>query len=72
MCGISGFILIKNSIKNPKRILKEMTSSVSHRGPDSVGYWSDDSDNIFLGHRRLSIVDLSKKGIQPMQSYCGR
>ena len=72
MCGISGFILIKKSIKNPRRILKEMTNSVSHRGPDSVGYWNDDSDNIFLGHRRLSIVDLSRKGTQPMQSYCGR
>ena len=52
--------------------LKEMTSSLSHRGPDSHGYWSSEENNIYFGHRRLSILDLSKHGDQPMTSSCGR
>ena len=49
-----------------------MTSSLTHRGPDSFGYWSSEDNNVFFGHRRLSILDLSKSGDQPMTSSCGR
>ncbi len=71
MCGISGFITKKNSSNNLK-ILKDMVSSLSHRGPDNKGYWSDVHNKQFLGHSRLSILDLSQNGNQPMISSSGR
>jgi asparagine synthase (glutamine-hydrolysing) len=49
-----------------------MASALSHRGPDDSGYWLDQTAGIALGHRRLSIVDLSPAGHQPMLSRCGR
>lgn len=49
-----------------------MARALAHRGPDDEGYWLDESSGIALGHRRLSIVDLSPQGHQPMQSNCGR
>ena len=58
MCGIAGF-----SWEN-KDLIKKVTNCISHRGPDSEGYFTD--KGISLGHRRLSIIDLSKKGNQPM------
>jgi len=59
MCGICGFSGGEN-----KGLLKEMITSMLHRGPDDYGYYSDGKFN--LGHRRLSIIDLSKRGKQPM------
>ena len=47
-----------------------MTARLGHRGPDATGLWID--DGLALGHARLSIVDLSEAGAQPMQSSCGR
>jgi asparagine synthase (glutamine-hydrolysing) len=47
-----------------------MTRSLLHRGPDAEGYWAE--GEVALGHRRLSILDLSEAGAQPMQSVCGR
>jgi asparagine synthase (glutamine-hydrolysing) len=52
--------------------LERMTSSIRHRGPDDVGYWEEPTCGIALGHRRLSIVDLSTEGHQPMHSAGGR
>ena len=49
-----------------------MTDSIKHRGPDDSGSWNSSSDGIFLGHRRLSILDLSEAGHQPMESSNGR
>jgi len=49
-----------------------MTNLIAHRGPDSNGYWVSNPDKIFIGHRRLSILDLTDKGKQPMTSSCGR
>ena len=60
MCGIAGFI---NDKKDKKKIIKDMTDKIIHRGPDAEGFYID--DNIALGHRRLSIIDL-KGGDQPI------
>ena len=49
-----------------------MTSAIAHRGPDDSGYWIDAEAGIALGHRRLSIIDLSPQGHQPMQSASSR
>lgn len=59
MCGFTGFISKKN-----KDDIKKMTNAISHRGPDDENFYID--DNIAIGHRRLSIIDL-KGGIQPME-----
>lgn len=60
MCGIVGYV---NKDKNKKKIIKNMADRIIHRGPDAEGYYID--NNIALGHRRLSIIDL-KTGSQPM------
>ena len=63
MCGITGIIQLD---KKPvdSQILKKMTKTLAHRGPDDEGMFID--ENIGLGHRRLSIIDLTKAGHQPM------
>ena len=70
MCGISGFFLsdTKNNVDSLKNELKKMNGKLSHRGPDNDDIWYNASDNIYLGHTRLSIIDLSKKANQPMES----
>lgn len=60
MCGIAGFI---SSSKDKKKIIKSMTDKIIHRGPDAEGFYVD--NDIALGHRRLSIIDLSN-GKQPL------
>ena len=57
---------------NYDAVIKKMTDSIKHRGPDDSGSWNSSSDGIFLGHRRLSILDLSEAGHQPMESSNGR
>jgi asparagine synthase (glutamine-hydrolysing) len=66
MCGITGFCDFNK--KSNKLILQNMTDELSHRGPDDVGYelLVNDFTQIGIGQRRLSILDLSKKGHQPM------
>src|SRR3989344_336378 len=59
MCGITGIIG-----KEDKDLIKKMTFTIQHRGPDQEGYYTD--KNISLGFRRLAILDLSKNGSQPM------
>ena len=68
MCGIAGFL----SNQFSKDDLIKMTSAIQHRGPDAQGHFFDDNLNIGLGHRRLSIIDLSATANQPMTSHCGR
>lgn len=69
MCGVTGiFNLDGKPVSVP--VLKRMTDVVEHRGPDSEGYWTDSF--IGFGHRRLSILDLSPAGHQPMKSDDGR
>ena len=70
MCGICGFYS-KNSLNFNNTILN-MNSAISHRGPDSSGFWQDNDSGIVLGHQRLSIIDLSKAANQPMMSSSGR
>jgi asparagine synthase (glutamine-hydrolysing) len=65
MCGIAG-ILSTSSESIPERHLKKMTQAIAHRGPDGEGLWTNDKKNILLGHRRLSIIDLSSAAAQPM------
>ena len=66
MCGIAGFIDFNK--KTHKDTLVKMTDILHHRGPDDSGYYFESFDevNIGLGHRRLSILDLSSHGHQPM------
>jgi len=73
MCGIAGFFA------NPGRlpadlhsVAQRMARQLSHRGPDDAGAWCDPPAGISLAHRRLSILDLSAAGHQPMSSHCGR
>jgi asparagine synthase (glutamine-hydrolysing) len=66
MCGIAGiYKLNKNSVSSQE--IKGVTNALAHRGPDGEGIYID--DNLALGHRRLSILDLSPKGAQPMASH---
>src|SRR3989338_3983980 len=68
MCGICGYITNKNIHFEP-RILEEMTYTLSHRGPDDRGIYttvSKENASVGLGHRRLSIIDLSQNAHQPM------
>jgi asparagine synthase (glutamine-hydrolysing) len=55
-----------NSSANSKELIQAMNSRIAHRGPDNDGVWSSKDDQLFLGHRRLSIIDLSPSGNQPM------
>ncbi|MDP1028812.1 asparagine synthase (glutamine-hydrolyzing) [Sphingomonas sp. KR1UV-12] len=72
MCGIAGFMASGGSGDDLLAQLRAMTGSIEHRGPDDAGYWVDKHLGIGLGHRRLSIVDLSPSGHQPMTSASGR
>lgn len=65
MCGVAGLINLNGDPVSPV-ILKKMTDTIAHRGPDGEGQWIEGP--IGLGHRRLSIIDLSPAGYQPMIS----
>jgi asparagine synthase (glutamine-hydrolysing) len=65
MCGITGIFNL-NSQRTDEGVISSMTDAIAHRGPDGRGIFTD--GNVALGHRRLSILDLSEKGAQPMQS----
>ena len=67
MCGLAG-IYDPNGVW--KESVKQMTDAIAHRGPDAEGFFVD--GKFGLGHRRLSIIDLSSASNQPMQSHCGR
>lgn len=72
MCGITGLLQLYHSRTDASHlsVVKAMMRAMSHRGPDGEGIWQD--DHAILGHKRLSIVDLSPTGAQPMVSACGR
>ena len=69
MCGIAGVISLDGAPVSP-HVLRAMTDAIQHRGPDGQGQWIE--DYVGLGHRRLSIIDLSDAGKQPMQDAKSR
>lgn len=69
MCGIAGFCNLKGDVRNN---IERMNRRMNHRGPDSSGVWVSEDRAVTLGHQRLSIVDLSESGSQPMESRSGR
>ena len=70
MCGINGILHLQSQKKVDERILVKMRDSLEHRGPDDKGLFVE--NNIGLGHRRLSIIDVSSAGHQPFLSDDGR
>lgn len=69
MCGVAGFLNLAGEPASPV-LLKKMTDAIAHRGPDGEGHWVDGP--VAVGHRRLSIIDLSPAGHQPMMTPDGR
>ena len=72
MCGFVGFLGGDEGKKSAEALLQRMSDTISYRGPDDSGHWCDLDQHVGLGHRRLSIVDLSSAGHQPMISPGGR
>ncbi len=67
MCGINGFFnFSRSAMALDEALVGRMNTAIAHRGPDGDGVWSDRARGIYLGHRRLSILDLSDNGRQPM------
>lgn len=69
MCGIAG---IMNPGHNALTNIEKMKNSISHRGPDGQGTWIETDGSMVMGHRRLSVIDLSDNGLQPMKSKSER
>ena len=74
MCGVVGLLRISASAPhlNLAALADEMSHTLTHRGPDANGVWADEAQGVAFGHRRLSIIDLSSAGAQPMVSASGR
>ena len=74
MCGIAGYIDFskQSSERELHSCATRMADQIRYRGPDDQGVWTDPSAGIALSHRRLSIIDTSECGHQPMLSSCGR
>ena len=74
MCGLTGFIDAHGHLAGQglEAAVQRMADALTHRGPDDSGTWSDPEHGLALGHRRLSIIDLSAAGHQPMVSASGR
>lgn len=74
MCGFAGFLDLRRQIAGVtmQATVARMANALRHRGPDDNGVWVDPAVGIALGHRRLSILDLSAAGHQPMLSRSGR
>jgi len=70
MCGIAGYFSTDKSFE--KNELENITNSMPHRGPDAAGFYWNENQTCGLGHRRLSIIDLSTAANQPMYSHCKR
>ena len=70
MCGIAGILNLSISKEEKRNLVERMTSSLNHRGPDASGLYSDDL--VGIGHVRLSILDLSANGAQPMLDEVGQ
>ena len=71
MCGIAGWV-DRQTRAGSERLAQKMGQTIGHRGPDDAGVWKDDAASVVLLHRRLSVLDPSTAGRQPMLSACGR
>ena len=69
MCGIAGIYSLLLSEEELSNVVQKMTDTIAHRGPDDQGYWIQ--EGFAVGHRRLSIIDVSDSGHQPMFSADG-
>ncbi len=72
MCGIAGFWQSSPTVEAPLDVLERMGSTLAHRGPDDSGTFYDERAGVGFAFRRLSIIDLSPEGHQPMASATGR
>ncbi len=70
MCGIAGIFNLQQQVHLSQ--IKQMTDAIPHRGPDGEGHWINSESTLALGHRRLSIIDLTDDGKQPMHFSDGR
>jgi len=70
MCGIAGLIDMRGGVE--AETIVRMRETLSHRGPDDAGAWVSPDGRVGLGHRRLSILDLSPRGRQPMFDHAGK
>ena len=66
MCGIAGFLVQRPNSRLDPQCMNRVLSKIAHRGPDGAGIWETSGGQLILGHKRLSIVDLSSKANQPM------
>ena len=64
MCAISGIWSFETRL--PREVIERFTNAMVHRGPDATGLHEEPQAGLWLGHRRLSILDLSDAGRQPM------
>lgn len=71
MCGITGIWSLSSGGDDLSNRIRRMAAALAHRGPDAEGIWLDDACSLALGHRRLSVFDLSEAGSQPMISADG-
>jgi asparagine synthase (glutamine-hydrolysing) len=73
MCGIAGLFRPGGGDETAlSGYVAQMAEALTHRGPDAGGIWTNAAAGVAFGHRRLSILDLSEAGAQPMRSECGR
>jgi asparagine synthase (glutamine-hydrolysing) len=73
MCGIAGHYRTTSTIRESELAIgRSMAAAIAHRGPDDEGAWCDPELGVLFAHRRLSIIDLSAEGHQPMTSRSGR
>mgnify|MGYP001358816729 CR=1 FL=1 len=74
MCGVTGRLRVVGYTPSSdgSSELQNAVAALAHRGPDDSGEWSDEAAGISMGHRRLSVIDLSSHGHQPMTSNNGR
>ncbi|MFT4023054.1 MAG: asparagine synthase (glutamine-hydrolyzing) [Flavihumibacter sp.] len=71
MCGIAGIILPSaqpGRCEREESDIRSMAGSLAHRGPDGEGYWTNRQNQVFFGHRRLAVIDLSPAAAQPMHA----
>ncbi|MDQ2981998.1 MAG: asparagine synthetase B, partial [Actinomycetota bacterium] len=71
MCGICGIRAIRDNFPADEQLVTRMNDTIVHRGPDDGGAWASAEHGVALAHRRLSIIDLSYAGHQPMSNEDG-